>query len=316
MRHIVWVSVLGMAGAISGLASVDKGLLALVPAGTKIVGAVDVAQSKNSDFGRYLLAKAQAEDVHFQEMISQTGFDPRRDLQTVVFAANGPSDTPGQRGNFAILARGTFDQNKIKALAAAKGGATMTTYGGIDIILNGKAAGQQTAIGFLEPGVAVMADFTTLKQMIDSRSAPSILDADLKSKIQSVGAANDAWFVSMVSGATLLGSHPGQQQDGASQAQALKSVVQSSGGVKFGSNIETTVDAVTRSDRDAQSLSDVIRFMASMVQMQRQSDPKAGILANALNGMTLQNTGSAVHFAVTMPEKSLEQLADAGVAPH
>ena len=52
--------------------------------------------------------------------------------------------------------------------------------------------------------------------------------------------------------------------------------------------------------------------MASMVQMQRQNDPGAAILANALDGMTLQNAGASVHFAVSMPEKSLEQLAEVG----
>jgi hypothetical protein len=302
---------LGLAGTVSALASVDNGLLALVPTGAKIIGAVDITHARGSEFGQYLLAKAQAEDAHFQEMITETGFDPRRDLQSVLFATSGPDGTPGEPKSFAILARGNFDQNKIKAAATAKGGATISTYGGVDIIVHGKDAGDRTAIGFLDTGVAVMADVNTLKQMIDNRAAPTILDPDLKSKIQSIGSANDAWFVSMVGGANFLSEHAGPQ--GMGQAKALQGVVASSGGVKLGATIDTTFDAVTRSDRDAQSLSDVIRFMASMVQMQRQSDPKAGLLANALDGMTLQNTGAAVHLAVSLPEKSLEQLADSGV---
>ncbi len=306
MRPLLFVSAFALAGAVSALASVDTGLLALVPAGAKIIGAVDVTRARNSDFGQYLLAKAQTDDVHFQEMITETGFDPRRDLQNVLFATSGPA-AGGQAESFAILARGNFDQNKIKALAAAKTGAKIVTYGGVDMIVHGKSAGQQTAIGFLDVGVAVMADTNTLKQIIDSRAAPSVLDPDLQSKITSIGNANDAWFVSLVGGG-FLGEHAGPQ--GAPQARALQGVVQSSGGVKLGATIDTTFDAVTRSAQDAQSLSDVIRFMASMVQMQRQSDPKAGILASALDGMTLQNTGAALHLAVSMPEKSLEQLAD------
>jgi hypothetical protein len=205
------------------------------------------------------------------------------------------------------LARGNFDQNKIKASATAKGGATILTYGGVDIVVHGKGAAGQTAIGFVDAGVAVMADMNTMKQIIDSRAAPSVLDADLQSRINSIGNANDVWFVSLVSGTGFLGESNGP---GGAQAKALRGVVQSSGGVKLGATIATTFDAVTRSDKDAQSLSDVIRFLASMVQMQRQSDPKAAILATALDGMTVQNTGAAVHLAVSMPEKSLEQLAD------
>lgn len=86
--------------------------------------------------------------------------------------------------------------------------------------------------------------------------------------------------------------------------------------MKFGATIDVTVDATARSEKDAQSISDVIRFGASMVQMQRENNAKAGILANALDGMTLQNTGTAVHLAVSLPEKSLEQLADAAGTHH
>jgi hypothetical protein len=310
MRHFLFLSALFCAGAVSALASVDTGLLALVPPGAKIIGAVDITQARNSEFGQYLLMKAQTEDDHFQEMIDETGFDPRRDLQSVLFATSGPSGTAAQPSSFAILARGNFDQNRIKAAAMAKGGVTIVNYGGVDMIVHSKESGQQTAIGFLDVGVAVMADANTLKQMIDSRAAPTTLDSDLKSKINSVGGANDAWFVSLVSGGSFLADHAGPQ--GASQAKALQGVLQSSGGVKLGSTVETTFDAVTRSPQDAQSLSDVIRFMASMVQMQRQKDPRAGILASSLDGMTLQNSGTSVHVALSMPEKTLEQLADAG----
>ena len=313
MRHLVLISALGFAGAISAWASVDSGLLALAPAGTKIIGAVDVKHARNSEFGQYLLAKAQADDGHFQEMISETGFDPRRDLQSILFASGGPLSGGQAQTAFAILARGTFDQSKIKASAVGKGGAKIVTYGGVDMIVHeGSDAGDLHAIAFLDGGVAVMADVNTLKQIIDSRAAPSILDADLKAKIQSVGSVNDAWYVSMVNGASFLGGHA----DGPQQARALQGVVQSSGGVKFGATIDVTIDATTRSEKDAQSLADVIRFGAGMLQMQRQNDSRMGILASALDAMTLQNTGAAVHFAVSLPEKSLEQLADAAGGSH
>jgi len=307
MRHFAVFSAFLFAASVSAFASVDTGLLALVPAGAKIIGAVDVTRARNSDFGQYLLAKAQSEDIHFQEMITQTGFDPRRDLQNILFATSGPG-TAGQPSSFAILARGNFDPARIKAMATTKGSAGIVTYNGVDMIVHAKEPGQQTALGFLDVGVAVMADVTTLKQIIDGRSSATTLDADLQSKINSIGVPNDAWFVSLVGGG-FLADHAGPQ--GASQAKALQGVVQSSGGVKLGASIATTFDAVTRSPQDAVSLSDVIRFMASLVQMQRQNDPRAGILATAIDGMTLQNSGSAVHFSISMPEKSLEQLAEA-----
>lgn len=112
----------------------------------------------------------------------------------------------GQAPSFAILARGTFDQSKIKAAAVSKGGAKIVTYGGVDMIVHVPSdTGERHAIAFLDSGVAVMADVSTLKHMIDSRAAPSILDPDLKTRIQNVGSVNDAWYVSLVGGASLFG---------------------------------------------------------------------------------------------------------------
>lgn len=310
MRHFIVFPILFVAGAFSALASVDSGLLSLVPAGAKIVGSVDVTKARNSDFGQYLLNKVQNEDTHFQQMIDQTGFDPRRDLQSILFVTGGPG-TAGSPSSFAILARGNFDVDRITALATGKG-ATTQTYSGVTMIVHSAGKGQQTAVAFPEVGVAVMADVTSLKQVIDGLTTPTVLDAGLTSKINSIGSVNDAWFVSLVGGG-FLADHAGP--NGAPQAKALQGVVQSSGGVKLGATIDTTFDAVARSAQDATSLSDVIRFMASMVQMQRQNDPRAGIIASALDGMTLQSSGSNVHFAVSMPEKSLEQLAEAA-GPH
>jgi hypothetical protein len=307
MRPIVFFPILLCWGAFSAAASVDSGLLSLVPAGAKIIGSVDVTRARDSDFGQYLLSKAQNEDANFQEMIEQTGFDPRRDLQSIIFASDGPG-TAGKHSSFAILARGNFDTARIEALAANKG-ATIVKYQNVDLIVQPKKNGEQTAIGFPEVGVAAMADLATLKGIIDNLAAPTVLDPDMAKTINGLGNSNDAWYVSLVGGSFLAG-HMGNEAG--AQSRALQGVIASSGGVKLGATIATTFDAVTRSPQDATSLSDVIRFMASMVQMQRQNDPKAGILASALDGMTLENSGSAVHVAVSMPEKSLEELAEAG----
>jgi hypothetical protein len=309
MSRFLLIPVFLLGGALSALASVDSGLLSLVPSGAKIVASVDVTHARNSEFGQYLLSKMQSEDAHFQEMIDQTGFDPRRDLQDIVFETGDPGATG--KGSFAILARGNFDAAKIQALATSKG-ASVVSFSGVDMLVESKKQGQQTAIAFPEVGVAVMADLSTMKQIITNLSSPAVMDADLKSKINVIGNTNDAWFVSLVGG-SFLADHAGPAGQ---QTKALQGVLQSSGGVKLGAMIETTFDATTRSAQDATALSDVIRFLASMVQMQRQNDARAEVLASALDGMTLQTTGATVHVAVTMAEKSLEQLAQSSPAPH
>ena len=77
----------------------------------------------------------------------------------------------------------------------------------------------------------------------------------------------------------------------------------------FGDQIAVSFQAVTRSDKDATSLADVVRFFASMVQMQRQSNPQAAILATALDSMNLQTNGGTMTLALSIPEKDFETLA-------
>jgi hypothetical protein len=254
--------------------------------------------------------------------MQETGFDPRRDLQDVLFASLGSSG-PDAPSRFVILARGNFDPARLEAAAKAKG-ATLQSYQGVDVVVNGSHGRQQSGFAFPEVGVAVMADLTTLHQIIGNLATPTTLDPGMAQLIGQVGPNHDAWFVSMVPGFQFA-KHLAVQNDqyhSMPQARALEGVQESSGGVRFGDTVELSLDAVARSPQDATALADVIRLLASTVQMQRQSDARAGILAGALDNMTLTASGDDLHVAISLPEKSLEQLASlgpkhgAGVAVH
>jgi hypothetical protein len=310
MNRILPVTILLAAGAFSAFASVDTGLIALVPSNATAVAGIDLQKSRSSQFGQFLLSKTQANDGNFEAFMTATGFDPRRDLENVVVATAGEPGT--KQHGFAVLARGTFDADKIRAAAVAKG-ATKSTYGGVELVEN-KDHDRTIAIAFPDTSVAVMADLTTMQQVIQNLSTPSTLSVDLTNRIDQVS-SNDAWFVSTTGGAMLgkeLSAEAGDQM--AKQAQVLKSIRAVSGGVEFGSNVAVTIDATTRSDQDAVSLSDVIRFVASIVQVKRQDDPRAALLAASLDTMQLKSSGDTVHVSFSIPEKNLEQIADAGTA--
>jgi hypothetical protein len=121
------------------------------------------------------------------------------------------------------------------------------------------------------------------------------------------------WFVSAVGGAGLgrqLSAQLGSEVS--SQGQALQSIRAADGGVKFGSMIVVSLDASTRSAQDANSLSDVFRFMTSMIQMSGTKDPRASIISASLQNMQLKTDGDTVHVEFSMTEKNLEQMADSG----
>jgi hypothetical protein len=269
-------------------------------------------QARSSEFGQYLLNRSKDENHDFAEFVQQTGFDPRRDLQNLVFATSGPG-AAGAQSRFVILARGRFDADRIKATAKAKG-AKFKTYQGIELLFP-QGDRQETAIAFPDPGVAVIADVTTMHRIMENRGIASTLDPALQQRIDQLGVDNDAWFVSLTGG-SFLKNHISAEEKGppAQAAQALQSVLSSYGGVRFGNTVDLTVDALTRSPQDATSLEDVVRFLASMAQIQRQKDPRAAILAGALDNMKLATQSNTFHLAISIPEKSLEQLADLGPA--
>lgn len=298
----------------AALASVDNGLLALVPANATMVSSINVQQAWNSPFGQFLVAQMNTNGSGFSSITQQTGFDPGRDLEAVVFASLGQPAGKGQ-SNFVILGRGTFPSQWIQKQMLSEHG-SVQSISGVDVYVQSQR-GQSIAFATPEADVAVFGNLASVQQVIANRANPSALDPDLQTLISKISSNNDAWFASILPG-SFLTQHVNEatNQQLKPQAQALQSVRQAAGGVQFGDPVQLTFDAVTRSPQDAVSLSDVVRFMGSFIQLQRQNEPHAQILATALDNMTLNTSGNNFQASVAIPEKSLEQLADLGPKAH
>jgi hypothetical protein len=307
------------AGLVS--ASVDPGLLALVPADSQLVSGVHVDQSRMSPFGQFVISQIQTHPGDLQKLIDATGFDPRKDVAEVLMASNGQP----QSASGLVLARGNFNPAKVEATATAKG-ATIQNYLGTDLIIgsnngnNPKAApgsGQTGAVAFLDNTLAVAGTVDAVKAVITNKgNTTPQLPQTVLAQISTLSSLNDAWFVSLVPGTTLMpqaamtgGTSNSTPNSANPQASALQAILQSSGGVHFGDQISLSFQALTRSDKDAQSLSDVVRFIGSMVQMKRQENPQLGVIATAFDGMNLNTNGSTMTLGMSIPEQSFEQLA-------
>jgi len=72
--------------------------------------------------------------------------------------------------------------------------------------------------------------------------------------------------------------------------------------------VQLAFDALTRSEKDAQALCDVVRFFASIVQMQRTSQGPVSLLAPSLDQMQLTSSGDSMHLVLSVPEKVIEQI--------
>jgi len=285
--------------ALSGFAA-DPGLLNLVMPDARLVAGINVDQSKNSPLGQYLLSRMEADDEDFQKFVAMTGFDPRRDLREVLVATRGGSVHGG-----LAAGRGVFDPPRILGLARSHGAQT-TTYQGVDVICSPK--GSSGCLAFLNGSLAVAGNSEDIHGAIDRwRGRGARLDAALAAKVQTVSSLQDVWLVSIGSPAQLAGRVPDPNIGGAMKGDVMQAIEEMSGGVKFGTSVRISGEAVTRSERDATALTDVIRFLAGLIQLS-QPPEAAAITGEILNTMQLTAQGNTVKVSVSIPEEQFEKL--------
>jgi hypothetical protein len=93
---------------------------------------------------------------------------------------------------------------------------------------------------------------------------------------------------------------PDQNVSGVMQGDALRSIEQSSGGIRFGNVIEISGEAVTRSEKDATALADVIRFLTGLVQL-NQKDARITGPAKLLQSLDLRTEGNVMKLSLFVP---------------
>jgi hypothetical protein len=299
-----------LAAAATASAAIDPVLLNLVMPNATILSGIQVSQSIASPFGQYLLTQMEAGDAAFQKFILATGFDPTRDLNQILAATN--SDGTSTPASMLVLGRGTFVPSQILAAAIAQGG-VITQYKGFNIIAapaptssatGSSTAASTTAMVFLDGTTAAAGDIVSVQGAIDRYLSPTTYSTPLGQKAQAVSVTNQAWFATTTPLSMFLGGKlGGTSLNSVSQNNLLQSVLQSSGGVNFGSNAVTvTGDAMTASAQNAQALCDVLKFLVSMIP---PNDPKVASLAS---GATFTVNGTTAHLSLSLPEQQVEQL--------
>ena len=287
---------------VTAFGAVDAALLDLLPPDAKIISGIQVDQSKASRFGQYVLSQmGHIDEPGLQKFISETGFDPRRDLSELLIATSG-TDMQG----VVVVGRGVFNPAKIINAATAAGGA-VSTYNGVQLITH-KDSKNEFAFGFFDAGTAVMGSATAVKAAVDRRGSGAKLDPTTQSRVRDLAAMHDAWFVSMVPVSDFFaGKMTDPNMNQAMGGNLFQAVRSASGGVKFTTTGVTIAgEAAMRSDQDATALADVIRFIAGLVQ--NSQDPQAKQAATLLQGLQLTAQASTLKLSLTIPEELVEKL--------
>jgi hypothetical protein len=287
--------------ATTAMAAVDPGLLNLVMPDVKVISGVQVTQTLASPFGQYILSQMQPGDAGFQDFLTATGFDPRKDLVQIVVAAG---DTTANPHNVLVVGRGNFQLSQINT-AATSHGAVVTQYRGVNIYTSADSK-SQGSVAFPDSTLAMIGDVATVQAAIDRNLAHATFTGSLATQAQTVSTANQAWFATGGSLADFLGNKLGGANLGnVNSSNLLQSVLQATGGIAFTpSGVTFSSDAVTASPQNAQSLVDVLKFVVSLIQT-NANDQKVSTIANEA---TFTVNGSTAHISVPVPEQQAEQL--------
>jgi hypothetical protein len=298
-----------------GAFAADPALLQMVMPDSQVVAGLQVTQAKGSLFGQYVLSHLSVNDTKLQEFTAETGFNPTQDVSEMVIASNWKPNTPANR--WLVLADGTFNVAKITAAAQVNGG-TASVYQGVNLVTHSAASGTQvtTALAFLGSTTALAGDITSVKAAIDRKQSNAPTDSTVFSKAQQVSANNDFWFVTLVPLSNFSDSIPNSSLSGAMQGNLFAAINQASGGVRFGDTVTISAEAVTRSEKDAQALVDVVKFFAGLVQLNKQNNAAAGQVATLLDTLQTTASGNTTTISLAIPEQQLELLLNSAQQPH
>ena len=293
-------------------AGADPALMKLVMPEARVLSGFNISQVLASPLGQFLLSQMPPDTADFQKFITVTGFDPRRDLQEVLIAATG---TPSQKRAGLILVRGSFDTTRALTLAKQHG-AGVSYYKGVPILSEGakrapaKPAGHPEGwLALLDNSTLALGDAGSVRGAIDRRSTGSTLNAHLVNKVSELSSLYDFWGVSIIPATEWTGTVPvpDEKVSGVMKGDMFRAITETSGGVRFGNDIEFSGEAVTRSEKDATALADIIRFLTGLVQMNAQ-DPKVAEVSKFLQTMELSTNGNTMKVSLRIPEAEVEKL--------
>jgi hypothetical protein len=267
--------------AASALAA-DQDLLKLVMPEARVVSGVNIARVRSTPFGRFLLAQlTAAKDKQFDEFVKASGFDPSANLDQILVVS------PGVAGRRLVLARGSFDPARIVGLARGAG-VEIGHYRGIEVI-----RGPAMSVAFLGRSIGLAGDPASVNSAIARRESGPGPAREIADRANAFGEANDVWFVSILPFSEFASALPG----GAGTSEALKSVQQVSGGVKFGESVQLSAEFRTRSAEDAANLAAALRSLAALA-----------LKPPALDSFDLKIDGGIVRLALALSEAQAESL--------
>ena len=269
--------------------------LRFVPRDASVVAYVNVREVMNSDFRKKILTMEPAgTEKGQQEFRDATGINIETDIDSVL-AYLGVGGTANGVHEGVVLARGTFNEAKIRAFLTGKG-AREEVYNTKTILVPAEP-GKNAPGGlvFLENGLVAVGSMDSLKKTIDAfktGGAGNVLDnTELMKLVDSVKGHNNAWAVGRFDAVTGQAKLPEQVTR---QIPAI-SYFAASGHINGGVSGNLSMEA--KDEEGARNLSKVIEGFIALAQLQMGN--QKGDLQGIFKSLNLQTSSDGNKVAVS-----------------
>jgi hypothetical protein len=194
LKALVLLFVVPVSYAASREPSRDPKLIAMVPPGAQIVAGINASPQPGQPDNFLLVTHDNIVDL--QDLFALSGADASRIFQQVVFVAI--ANNAGLLTEHSLLVSGHFDQPHIYK-SAVKGGATVTYYRGIEVLVIQPFKREQGTfndvrwLAVLDSNVVVFGTVATLRQELDRYASRSPADSPLLKRLARLRARDQSW---------------------------------------------------------------------------------------------------------------------------
>jgi hypothetical protein len=264
---------------------VDNVLVKMVPPGaTSLVGAhMDLI--KTTELYRKLFASQNLPQV--DQFARETGFDPRRDVRELLFAA-----TP--RGS-VMLARGTFHLNTAKL-----NGAKSLRHGEYEIW------GQGSGFCILDSTLAVAGEIPVVEAALDEwKTGPHTAAQHLLARAAPVNPQSQFWGVS-TGAANFLAEHPPGLNSGLDLSKIFRGLEDTWFQADLSAGVRAELHGTAVTEKEAMNLRDAVKGIVGLGRLNvPESQPD---LLRVWDGIAVDQQGRSISIQMDIAQGLVDKL--------
>ena len=276
--------------------------LEYIPADASVVAYADLRAVMDSAL-RERLRQVEPDSDERRGFEAQTGIDLEADIDHVV-AGILPAEDDDESA--VVLLRGRFDDEHLDVLARQHG-AEVEEHAG-QRLLQLTEDERTFAIAFVEPGLAMIGDLSSLRLALDGHSDGRSVTSNeaLMTLVRDIEVGHNAWAVGRLDGLSDRAELPDQV------AAQLPSIQHFAAAGRVNGGLSGLIRADAVDEEAAQNLREVLQGFVALAKLQAGSRPA---WQTALNSLQLGGTGTSVALSFEIPTEVFDLIAPAQSSP-